>query len=210
MGYTFVFDMDQTLVDYDRKEKNVVLNNKLIELLKKIYEARSMGVTDAVLLYTNNPDEKYIYMVEGMIEDEIPGFQFNDMMWAKDERRSSYTIYKNSNPPKLLEDVKRMLEDNNIYKDDFYLRNNVFFFDDIPSHYIRSEILPDHYIHINPPFTTTTEPDEEIYKPVYDVLVTSGGLRRIKKKSRRTLKLALKSKSNMRKKTKSKSKKNRS
>jgi hypothetical protein len=187
MGYTFVFDMDQTLVDYDKVKKEIVLNTKIIELLRKIQEGRFTGITDAVFLYTNNPDEKYVYTVEGVIEDEIPGFKFDDMMWAKDERRSSYRIYKEVNPPKLLEDIETMLDDKNILKDAAYLKNNVFFFDDIPTHYIRSEIKDGNYIHIYPPFTTITEPDEEIYKPVYDVLkggAMRGGVSRKKKKKR--------------------------
>jgi hypothetical protein len=186
MGYTFVFDMDQTLVDYDKVEKKIVLNTKIIELLRKIQEGRFTGITDAVFLYTNNPDEKYVYTVEGVIEDEIPGFKFDDMMWAKDERRSSYRIYQEVNPPKLLEDIVTMLEDRNIFKDAAYMRNNVFFFDDIPNHYIVNEIIPEHYIHITPPFRVDSEPDSLIYRPVYDIFNTSKrGGKRITRKKRR-------------------------
>jgi hypothetical protein len=190
MGYTFVFDMDQTLVDYDRVEKKIVLNKKLMEILKKIHEGRSTGITDAVFLYTNNSDEKYVYRVEALIEYEVPGFKFDDMMWAKDDRRSSYRIYQEVNPPKLLEDVATMLEDRNIFKNDAYLRNNVFFFDDIPNHYIINEIIPEHYIHITPPFRVDSEPDSLIYQPVYDVLDApkTGGRRNTIRRKRLAIK----------------------
>jgi hypothetical protein len=144
------------------------LNEFLIEnILKPINkdDTRSRGITDAILLYTNNGDYDYIKAVEEKIEKEyIPGFQFDYIMWRRDPLRA----YQTSGGPKVIDDVYTMLEEIHVPSAD--LPNRIIFFDD-QIHFLVDEINRSNYIKITPPFSKESASlDETNYSTVYKII----------------------------------------
>ena len=174
MGFVFVFDLDQTLAGdysvgpYSPPYDSIQLNDFLIEnILVPLNDddARSSGITDAIVLYTNNGDLEYIKAVEDKIaRSYIPGFQFDYIMW----RRDSLRAYRAAGAPKIIDDVYTMLEE--IQVPTAGLPNRIIFFDD-QIHYIMTEINRDNYIQIVPPFSKDSSYlDETNYSTVYKII----------------------------------------
>ena len=87
----------------------------------------------------------------------------------------------NMDPPKRLQDVEFMMRQ--VKKGVGNLANRVFFFDDIPTHVLRTEIPSDHYIQITPPFIAGRRDDTD-YSPIEIKLSPYNGGRRANKKKR--------------------------
>ena len=197
MGYIFVFDMDQTLAgDYvypsitSRNISQIQLNPELMKLLDMMNKGRSKGdgSVDAIFLFTNNSDIDYINLVISAIEAVIPGFEFDDVMSCRDRRRADKT--NTFSPKKFLKDVETMLKGKDISTENLHER--VFFFDDIPDHAIRGEILSQNYIQIMPPYSASERFDVTDYSSVKRVLKEIGvyrenvsGGKRITRRKRR-------------------------
>jgi hypothetical protein len=174
MGFVFVFDLDQTIAgDYSQPPysppyDSIQLNEFLIEnILKPLNkdDARSRGITDAIVLYTNNGNYQYIKAVEDKISlTYIPGFQFDYIMWRTDPLRA----YQLAGAPKVIDDVYTMLEEIRVPTAD--LPNRIIFFDD-QMHFLVDEINRSNYIKIVPPFSKDSSYlDETNYSAVYKII----------------------------------------
>jgi hypothetical protein len=174
MGFVFVFDLDQTVAGdyvegpYDPPYDSIQLNEFLIEnIITPLHtdDARSRGITDAIVLYTNNGNYEYIKAVEQKISQTyIPGFQFDYIMWRNDPLRE----YKMASAPKVLDDVYTIVEEIGIPRAN--LQNRVIFFDD-QMHYLADEIPSSNFIRISPPFSKETSlMDQTNYSTVYRII----------------------------------------
>ena len=172
-----VWDMDQTLIGNYFSMDTVPLpeldfNERARRLLRLASALRPVNVA-AILLLTNNTDKRFISHVMSQI-----GIKFDNILDGNRGEPES-----NGQVPKSLEDVERMLTDLGLSTENLAART--FFFDDIPTHRMRKDIDPSHYIVITPPYKNDN--DETNYKAVYDAFATEGGKRK-KRKSRRNKK----------------------
>lgn len=211
-----VFDLDGTIagnyVNFRNNKANktiadIQINPRILEVLRLADVARRQGRIDGIYLLTNNSDIFYIFMVQYIIGKMISGASreevnsgngrnmrvydfFDDVMSRNDNRRP---FAADGNPPKRLEDVRKMVEENG--KSTEGLAGRVYFFDDIPDHEIRREILPEggKYIQIIPPFKTGVR-DETDLAEITGILTTGGGKLRKRRKTQHRTRKILKSK----------------
>lgn len=162
-GLVLVWDMDNTLSG--EYSNNITLNPNALRILQKAYNAKRSGTVSAIFLLTNNSDMEYIDKVRiellkrlGLPETAPSPAPFNYIMPRQHTNRP-----QSFDPPKRLQDVEFMMRQ--VKKGVGRLAERVFFFDDIPTHVLRNEIPPDHYIQINPPFTAG-RPDHTDYNTI--------------------------------------------
>ena len=180
-GLVLVWDMDNTLSgEYSDR---ITLNPNALRILQKAIDAKRRGTVSAIFLLTNNSDIIYIDNVRiellkrlGLPETAPSPAPFNYIMPRQHTSRP-----QSMDPPKRLEDVEFMMRE--VKKGVANLADRVFFFDDIPTHVLRNEIPPDHYIQIMPPFIAGRRDDTD-YSPIERSLSPYSGGRRVNKKKR--------------------------
>lgn len=180
-GLVLVWDLDNTLSgEYSDR---ITLNPNAIRIFQKAINAKGTGTVSAIFLLTNNSDIIYIDKVRiellkrlGLPENAPSPAPFNYIM-----PRQHMSRPQSMDPPKRLEDVEFMMMQ--VKKGVGNLANRVFFFDDIPTHVLRNEIPPDHYIQIIPPFIAG-RPDYTDYSLIERSLSPYSGGRRVNKKKR--------------------------
>lgn len=209
-----VFDLDGTIAgDYvnfrnTRNTKTIAdiqINPRILNILRLADAARTAGKIDGVFLLTNNSDIFYIFMVQYIIGKMVSGSSraevnsgngkniklydfFDDVMSRNDSRR---LFSADGNPPKRLEDVRKMLEE--IGKPTDNLAGRIYFFDDIPDHEIRRDILPagGKYIHITPAYKEGVVDETNLDEITYiltPAVRTGGGKKKRKVGTSRTRK----------------------
>lgn len=211
-----VFDLDGTIagnyVNFRNNRLNktiadIQINPRILEILRLADAARKRGGIDGIFLLTNNSDIFYIFMVQYILGKMISGSSreevnsgngrnmklydfFDDVMSRNDNRRP---LTADGNPPKRLEDVRKMLEENDMSTEN--LAGRVYFFDDMPDHEIRREILPagGKYIQIIPPYKHGVT-DETDLAEITGILTTGGGGKKKKRAGARRTRKNLKSK----------------
>ena len=221
----------------NKKVAEIILRAAIIRSYTGLFSKWPRNQVSAICLLTNNLHKTYIALVDEVFLN-ISGlsglygsggnknvksnsnlyrapFFFDYIMYRKHPSRLTNT----DNPPKRLQDVNIMLKYLNIHFDISGKpdnNSNLFFFDDRdPKHLIHSQIPPENYIQITPPFNIRTA-DKTDYSAILDILdsidhtgkvfsgippfctgrncfgrPTKGGSRRIKngfKKRRRTVK----------------------
>ena len=175
-GLVLVWDMDQTLIGNYFSMDTVPLpeldfNERAIRLLRLASALRPSVVT-AILLLTNNTDKPFISHVMSQI-----GIKFDSILDGTRGEPES-----NGQVPKSLEDVERMLEGLGHPTENLAART--YFFDDIPTHHMREDIEPSHYIVITPPYKNGNN-DTTNFDPIYEAFTNAKGGARKKRKSRR-------------------------
>jgi hypothetical protein len=203
-----VFDLDGTIagnyVNF-RNNKNIKtiadiqINPRILNILRLADAARKAKKIDAIFLLTNNSDIFYIFMVQYVIGKLVSGATradvnagngrnmkiydfFDDVMPRNDSRRP---FSADGNPPKRLEDVRKMLEE--VGGDTNGLAERVWFFDDIPDHTIAAEIPANHYIHVTPSYKNGVEDTTNLVE-IEGLLSAGGGKKKRRAGSRRTRK----------------------
>jgi hypothetical protein len=201
-----VFDLDGTIagnyVNFRNNKVNktiadIQINPRILEVLKLADTARKHGRIDGIFLLTNNSDIFYIFMVQYIIGKMVSGasreevnsgngkniklYEFFDDIMTRNDNRRPFTA--DGNPPKRLEDVRKMVEETG--KSTENLAGRVYFFDDIPDHEIRREIIPagGKYIQIIPPYRTGVK-DETDLAEITGILTSGGGRLKKRRKSR--------------------------
>ena len=158
-GLVLVFDLDLTLVDTNKvfeiaskkgiihsDELNDHLNIRLIEdVLKPAVQLKGQTVS-AIILLSNNSDDKYVNFICDSLSRMIG---VNDAFDSIVSRNGSQIVPRGEpkeNPPKRLIDVETILK--SIGKDSSNLAGRVYFFDDL-HHIIEKELGPGQYCHMH-------------------------------------------------------------
>ena len=160
-GLILVFDLDQTLVDSNglfpvlNSEKDIskYMNKQIIdEVLRPAVKLKGIGV-DAIFLLSNNASTEYVVKIITYLNSELNSYIFDNIMLRNNPSRP-----RSLNPPKRLEDVKKLLLNSMHplpFTDDYSLARRTYFFDDNTKHLIREEFIKlgfsDHYIEIQGP-----------------------------------------------------------
>ena len=184
-GIILVWDLDQTLINGPNIEN---INENALRIMHEAFESPKFT---ANLMLTNNGNEKFITMAQIALLEKY------NQMFPESQRFSLFSITYNSvtngrvpdntvpvaertpgHKAKRLEDVENMLNNLGLPTDN--LAPRVFFFDDLPRHIIRTQILPANYIQITPPFNTVAA-DTTNYAPVRAFLAQVGASRRTRK-----------------------------
>jgi hypothetical protein len=180
-GLVLVWDMDNTISgEYSDR---ITLNPNAIRILQKAIDAKRTGTVSAIFLLTNNSDMEYIDKVRiellkrlGLPENSPSPTPFEYIMPRQHTNRP-----QSFDPPKRLEDVEFMMRE--VRKKAGNLKKRTYFFDDIPTHVLRTEIPQDHYIQITPPFIAGLA-DHTDYSTIERSLSPYSGGRRVNKKKR--------------------------
>lgn len=209
-GIVIVVDLDNTLVgDYfdimnnSSENRTPILNQKLVDILRKAKEARRKGRVSAIFLLTNNSDTNFIQFVNLLLAEKgVNGYYepIFDYIMSRNHKERQKNFNKtgvlNMNPPKRLEDVAFMMRE--IGEFPVNLEKRVYFIDDMPNHQIRNELAsPEQYIVITPPFIGK-EQDKTDYTPLLkrlDFYKGGGDRKRKTRKTRSALKYRIKQKS---------------
>lgn len=198
MGLILVFDMDQTILDssdpYLFERPNTVEGRRLLKI--KIKESLNWNVVNilsrasylrpdkvsAICLLTNNSSTILVNAVDEVLREIIglpgrfktninPGKEyFFDYIMMRQHPSRPVTV--DNNPPKRLIDIINMTKYLKMEGSAMDFMKDTYFFDDIPTHVLRSEFnfmydgkYKDHYITITPPFKKDL-PDKTNYDPV--------------------------------------------
>jgi hypothetical protein len=186
-GLILVFDLDNTIVgEYSDQSKfdseEIVLNERIVELLRKAVDARNKNIVSAILLLTNNADEIFIKVVELTISMRLKKNYHFTIFDEGMSRNHPFRSPPKENPPKSLREVEYMVRKAKL--DTENLANRVIFIDDIATHQIAQEIPKEHYIHVNPPFVKGGV-DTTDYTFLEQLLEPKRGGRKVKKTRRR-------------------------
>lgn len=159
-GYVLVFDMDQTITgnyfDVSTEKEDLVLNPKIVEILKTAVQDKETGMVSAIFLLTNNNDTAFIEHMEKELEGVVgKGRIFDYKMDANHPARIHIPEFANirNGKQKSIADVEYMLTKLN--KTTKNLVNRLMFFDDqehLLSLQLKSAGKPEHFVHVNPPF----------------------------------------------------------
>jgi len=181
-GIVLVWDLDKTLVaNYFniKSSEEPILNTNALDI---IYKANQSGKVSAILLLTNNEDQRFVSLIHmALIEEYNARYEpkvryLFDLIWTAEKSGDTY-VYPRTNDRsgwagKSLNDVEAMLMDLELPIDN--LASRVYFFDDLPNHVLAGEIPKDHYIVITPPFDTVLE-DATDYSSILDALSSMNG-----------------------------------
>ena len=159
-GIVLVFDMDQTLIhNEDNDINNTIFNPRAIQFLQRAIKSPRLG---AMLLLTNNRDHCFIIAVDYMLRQEVGSrrskilnnFYIFDAIIDYDDTfrppaEASCRLLDKGD--KTLAQVNKMLE--RIGKSTADSDRRVFFFDDLATHTISTQLSPpENFIQITPPF----------------------------------------------------------
>lgn len=186
-GWVLVWDLDNTIVgEYSDQRKfdseEIVLNPRVVELLRKSVEARDKGIVSAIFLLTNNADEFFIKVVELTLSMKLKkNYHYNIFDYIM-SRKHPFRAPPEEDPPKSLREVEYMMNQDNLSTQN--LSNRVIFIDDNSSHEIGKQIPREHYIHVTPPFVKGAI-DTSDYTLLESILeVKRGGKRKSTRKRR--------------------------
>jgi len=74
-GWVLVFDMDQTITgnyfDVLTEKEELILNPKIVEILKIALQDKQTGIVSAIFLLTNNTDTDFIEHMEKELERAV-------------------------------------------------------------------------------------------------------------------------------------------
>lgn len=192
-GLVLVWDVDQTLSGQYFNPKlftnpkikpldYVILNPNALEVIKKAFLAKTSGRVSHIGILTNNDNEDFIRLVKEKIAIKTGYSDIFDFTITAN--RPNKNVGVNGQLVKSIATIQEVLpEEKNLSK-------RIYFFDDMPDHVIRDELLhADHYIQITPRFVFE-EKDTTNWEPILTALGTNskGGRRqkrRPAKKSRR-------------------------
>jgi len=182
-GLILVWDLDDTLV-YTNKESELNL-----EALEIIHKAHMSNKVSAILLLTNNSDQRYIRMAEialvnmynSLYDDNI--YYMFDSVYTSEKRPDGEYVYPRVNDngwaAKRLEDVENMLKGLKLSSED--LRSRTYFFDDLDTHILTRELPEDNFILMKRSGTD--------YSAIERALVVGGGKTRKTRKTRKNHKV---------------------
>jgi hypothetical protein len=159
-GWVLVFDMDQTITgnyfDVLNEKEELVLNPKIVEILKTAVQDKQTGMVSAIFLLTNNNDTVFIEHMEKELEGVVgKGRIFDYKMDANHTARTHIPEFANirNGKQKSIADVEYMLTKLN--KTTKNLINRLMFFDD-QEHLLSLQLKiagkAEHFVHVNPPF----------------------------------------------------------
>lgn len=155
-GWVLVWDLDQTIVgEYSDQRRidseELVLNPKVVELLRLAVEAREKDIVSAIFLLTNNADDFFIKVVELTLSMKYRKNYHSTVFDYIMSRTHPFRAPPEDDPPKSLREVAYMMGEIGQPVDN--LPQRVIFIDDKKGHLISNEIPKEHYIHVSPPFT---------------------------------------------------------
>jgi hypothetical protein len=193
------------------------LNPNVFNILRRASKLRPSGKVSGIFLLTNNSSRILVSAVDEVLfedlssrgkyktynnsnENKMPDkpYFFDAIMMRQHPSRPK-TV--DNNPPKRLLDIFNMIKSVGIKDPSIASMKDIYFFDDIGTHNLRSEFnfmsngkYKDHYIQITPPFKVST-PDLTVYTPITNALDslekgnnTKGGSRKSWKRGRRITK----------------------
>ncbi len=159
-GWVLVFDMDQTITgnyfDVQTEKQDLVLNPKIVDILKMAIQDKQTGMVSAIFLLTNNTDTDFIEHMEKELERAVgKGRIFDYKMDANHPMRTHIPEFANirNGKQKSLADVEYMLK--KVQKTTKNLIHRLLFFDD-QEHLLSLQLKvagkPEHFVHVDPPF----------------------------------------------------------
>jgi hypothetical protein len=174
------------------KEKiKEALNWNVVNIMKRAAALRPDGVS-AICLLTNNSSEILVSAVDEVLQEEIGSTgkyktyrnesaqsmpdkpYFFDAIMMREHFTRPRTV--DNNPPKRLEDIQNILGMLNIQVNAADILKDIFFFDDIPTHELKTIFsqkdggkYKNNYIHISPRYSKHTI-DKTFYIPVLQAL----------------------------------------
>jgi len=135
MALILVWDMDDTL-----SHSKFVYNSNAIGLLEDAVDARIRGVVDAIILLTDNSDQKYIKTITDVINVLVGTTVFDRIVDRNDELRLPTGL-------KDIQTVRKIVE--SIGKSSENLEQRILFFDDLETHPLSKELAnPKQFIHV--------------------------------------------------------------
>lgn len=159
-GWVLVFDMDQTITgnyfDVQTEKQDLVLNPKIVDILKMAIQDKQTGMVSAIFLLTNNTDTEFIEHMEKELERAVgKGRIFDYKMDANHPMRTHIPEFANirNGKQKSLADVEYMLK--KVQKTTKNLIHRLLFFDDqehLLSLQLKNAGKPEHFVHVDPPF----------------------------------------------------------
>jgi len=154
--WILVWDLDETLVTGWKKgwrADDIVVNPRAAFTMYTATKLRNLGIVKYIFLLTNNSDRPYINASIKKIGAYIgydPRKQLFDNKLINDPSQRTYSVSKDPyNPDKSLRDVDFLLKGVGGGKNTTY---RILFFDDRGDHVLRTQLPPEHYIQITPPF----------------------------------------------------------
>jgi len=167
------------------------LNWNVVNIMKRAAALRPAGVT-AICLLTNNSSEILVSAVDEVLQEEIGSTgkyrtyknesaqsmpdkaYFFDAIMMREHFTRPKTV--DNNPPKRLEDIQNILGMLKIEASAADILKDIFFFDDIPTHELKTQFesmdggkYKNNYIHITPPYSKLRM-DKTVYVPVLQAL----------------------------------------
>jgi hypothetical protein len=174
------------------------LNWNVVNIMKRAVALRPSGQVSAICLLTNNSSTILVSAVDEVLLEEIgsrgkykttrrdsddkdmpdKAYFFDSIMMRQHTSRPK-TV--DDNPPKRFVDIIKMLSFIGIYDMGIENMKDVYFFDDIGTHDLRSEFnfmsqgkYKDHYIHITPPYNKLFQ-DRTDYRSILQALSAIDG-----------------------------------
>jgi hypothetical protein len=156
--WILVWDLDETLVTGWKtgwRAEDITVNPRAAFIMYTATKLRNLGVVKYIFLLTNNSDRPYINAAIKKLSEYIgydPRKQLFDNKLINNPSQRTYTVSKDPyNPDKSLRDIDFLLKgvgggENTAYR--------ILFFDDRGNHVLRTQLPPEHYIQISPPFGT--------------------------------------------------------
>jgi hypothetical protein len=134
MGLILVWDMDDTL-----SHSKCVYNSNAIGLLEDSVQARP-GLVDAIILLTDNSDQKYVKMITDVINVLVGTRVFDIIVDRTDELRLPTGLKDIQTVRKIVEAIGKSTEN---------LEQRILFFDDLDTHPLSKELAnPSQFIHV--------------------------------------------------------------
>ena len=135
MGLILVWDMDDTL-----SHSNCVYNSNAIGLLEDAVAARRSGLVDAIILLTDNSDQKYVKTITDVIDVLVGTRVFDRIVDRNDELRLPTGL-------KDIQTVRKIVDSIGVSNEN--LEQRIIFFDDLETHPLSKELVnPSQFIHV--------------------------------------------------------------
>ena len=173
--WILVWDLDETLVTGWKtgwRVEDIIVNPRAAFIMYTATKLRILGIVKYIFLLTNNSDRPYINASIKKLGEYIgfdPRKQLFDNKLINNPVQRTYVISKDPyNPDKSLRDVDFLLkgvrdgQTNTAYR--------ILFFDDRGNHVLRTQLPPEHYIQITPPFSKEQILDKTPWERVLTIL----------------------------------------
>ena len=130
---------------------NKLIRPGILEVLKKLTEAKKTGKVGGIMIYSNNASLVTVLFCQELIRLLLG--ETNDVFnpalsWLSPIRKEELSGFQVGHGPKTVETIKRAFK--TVYKDAVIRDENILFFDDLVHPDIKSKIPEANYFHVQP------------------------------------------------------------